>query len=111
MDFRPLFPFESQRSEPFGRGGQAGGGAGAHRLKTACGFACLVTSDPIGNEPFPARNRSPAKAGVHAEQRYAIWAAAFAGEQLLPCLKDIMPTRSGVPIGSPDKRDPGSSPG
>ncbi|MGB3804764.1 MAG: hypothetical protein WA935_12085, partial [Sphingopyxis granuli] len=38
----------------------------------------------VGEDPFPARNnRSPAKAGVHARQRCAIWAPVFAGEQTL----------------------------
>ena len=50
----------------------------------------LVMLNLFGNYPFSTGNRSPAKAGVHAGQRCAIWTPAFAGEQLLTCLKDSM---------------------
>ena len=50
----------------------------------------LVMLNLFGNYPFSTGNRSPAKAGVHAAQHYAIWPPAFAGEQLLTCLTESL---------------------
>jgi len=49
----------------------------------------IGTPDQVGNYPFSPSHCSPAKAGVHAKQRRAIWTPAFAGEQFLTCLKAI----------------------
>ena len=49
----------------------------------------IGTPDQVGNYPFSPSHCSPAKAGVHAWQRCAIWTPAFAGERFLTCLKGI----------------------
>src|SRR5690606_27862232 len=61
----------------------------AHHVPWHASLGPWVMINETWYSTFSPSHRSPAKAGVHAKQRCAIWPPAFAGEQLLTCLKAI----------------------